>query len=112
MKLAVVEANEDHTLLLLEGLLDMQGASEIESQFLAHTMGRHKSAILEFSKVEYVGSFGLRLLIEAVKGLNKDGLKLIILHPVPEVEKLLLSAGMENILSITHDEAEARKLAE
>lgn len=111
MTLTVREATENLTVLDLEGQLDIAGAQEIEIPFLAQTAARRKPVILDFSGVCFLASFGLRLLVSAHKTLHRDNLPMVILHPSPDVEKVLLMAGMENLFFITHDEAAARARA-
>ena len=111
MTLTVREATDTLTVLSLEGRLDIAGAQEIETPFLARTTDRRKPVILDFSGVTFLASFGLRLLVSAHKALHRDNLPLVILHPSAEVEKVLLMAGMDNLLFIICDEAEARAKA-
>lgn len=110
MKLEVVDATGPHILLSLTGALDLAGVQKIEKEFLSEAT-RQKSLIVDISAVSFLASFGMRLLVSAHKSLNRDGKKLILLKPQPTVEKVLLSAGMDNVTSITQDPAEAETLA-
>jgi len=111
MHLSIVEQTETLTFVRLEGSLDHAAAHEIEARFLAETAARKKSVVVDFSGVDFVGSIGMRLLIAATKPLYREGKKLVILNPRPEVEKILEHAGMTNVLEISHDEAAARAQA-
>ncbi len=111
MNLAIIEQSENLTFLSLEGSLNLAGVEQIKAQFLDLTAAQNKSTIVDFSKVDFVASMGMRLLIEATKPLVREGKKLIILNPQPEVDKVLESAGMTNILEIACSEVDARALA-
>lgn len=111
MTLTVREATDALTFLALEGHLDIAGSQQIETPFLAQTAARRKPVILDFSGVTFLASFGLRLLVGAHKALHRDNLPLVILRPTTDVEKVLRTAGMDNLLFITHDETEARARA-
>ena len=111
MNLTIVEQSENLTVLSLEGSLNLAGVEQIKAQFLELSAAQNKSAIVDFSQVDFVASMGMRLLIEASKPLARDGKKLIVLNPQPVVDKVLESAGMTNVLEIAHSEAEARALA-
>ena len=112
MKLTVLENSETLTYVALEGSLDIAGSQAIETAFIAQTAARRKPVIVDLSKVTYMASFGMRLIIDAFKVLDREGKKMALLRPQPMVEKILESAGMSEIVLITHDEAEARKVLE
>jgi len=111
MTLTIVEQSEHLTVFGLDGSLNLAGADQIKAQFLELTGAQRKSAIVDFSKVDFVASMGMRLLIEATKPLTREGKKLVILNPQPDVDKVLEAAGMTNVLEIAHNEADARELA-
>jgi len=111
MNLTVVEQTETLTFVSLEGSLDHAAVQEIEERFLAETAARKKPVVVDFSGVNFVGSMGMRLLLAATKSLSRDGKKLIVLNPQPDVNKVLETAGMTNVLGIAHDEADARAQA-
>jgi len=112
MILAVRENTKDLIVLELEGTLDLQGTREIETTMFDNIGAGDRSVIMDFSKVGFVASFGLRMIVDVVKSLAHGQRKLVILHPQPPVEKLLRTAGVDNILLISHDAAEARAHAQ
>jgi anti-sigma B factor antagonist len=107
MNLTVTQSTDTITWLALAGSLDIAGSQLIENQFLAHTAAGNKAVIVDFSGVTYIASFGLRLIIQAYKALDRKGKKLAILRPQPEVAKVFTAAGLTDFLLITDDEAEA-----
>lgn len=111
MTITIIEASDSLSFLALEGSLDLDGAQKIEEEFLALTAARRKPVIVDLSRVDFIASFGMRLLIEAYKPLAAANLKMVLLHPQPFVEKVLLAAGMDNLVTLTRDEAGAREFA-
>lgn len=111
MTLTQIESTDDLLIVSLAGSLDMAGAKEIESTLLTQLGGKEQSVILVLSEVSFLASFGMRLLIEAHKILNRAGRPLILLSPQTTVERVLIAAGMDNIATIAHSEEEARSLA-
>lgn len=111
MTLTVSENTKDLIVLGLEGSLDLQGAREIETSIFDNIGAGDKGVVMDFSKVAFVASFGLRMVIDVVKSLEPAGKKLVILNPKPPVEKLLKMAGMDNVLLISHSGLDARAKA-
>lgn len=111
MHLRIIESSETLIFAALEGSLNLAGAGEIGPSFQTEITGPAKPTILDFSGVDFIASMGMRLLVDAAKALGREKRPLIILRPQTSVEKVIDSAGLTNILSISHDEAEARRLA-
>lgn len=111
MTTTILETSDSLTHLALQGSLDLEGAQKIEAEFLALTAGRQKPVIVDLAAVDFLASFGMRLLIEAYKPLAAANRKMILLHPQPSVEKVLLAAGMDNLVTISRDETAAKALA-
>jgi anti-sigma B factor antagonist len=97
--------------VVLAGRLDLKGAGEIESSFIAQTASANKSALVDFSGVPFLASIGMRLLVMAAKTLRRTGHKLVILCPQENVKQALEVAGLVEILPIATSEAEAVALA-
>lgn len=58
--------------VVLEGRLDTVTAPQLDAELKAHIGGVEKLS-LDFSKVEYISSAGLRVLLGAQKVMNKQG---------------------------------------
>lgn len=81
MTLTILEDTTDGLFLELSGSLDVTGTCEIETRFLAHTATTKRSVVVDFSQVTFLASFGLRMIGEAIKALDRNGKKLVILNP-------------------------------
>ena len=61
--------------IALEGRLDTMTAPELEAE-LNNSLQNADSLVLDFSKLEYISSAGLRVLLSAHKAMsNKGGMK-------------------------------------
>lgn len=111
---AIVEMTEkkkDGILVLyVSGRLDAVSSPQLEKKVMAAIDAEDSSKVLmDFEKVEYLSSAGMRLLLSTTKKMkNKNGKFVIcsITEPVIEVIKM---AGFDHILNIRANENEALK---
>jgi anti-anti-sigma factor len=103
MTLTILEDTSESLFLELSGFLDVAGTREIETRFLAYTTTTRRPVVVDFSQVTFLASFGLRMIFEAVRGLDRNGRKLIILNPQPLVAKTLELGGVNGVAVIVHD---------
>src|SRR5438093_7979245 len=87
----------------LFGRLDIAGVQDIELKFTVYTSGRRKPVIVDLSEVSLITSMGLGMLITNAKTLQAQGIPFIILSPQPNVEKVLLMSGLQDLLPIEKD---------
>jgi anti-anti-sigma factor len=111
MKFTTVEVPENVTFLALEGSLNIAGAKEIRAELLEVIQSRARPVILDFSQVDFLASFGMRLLIEAHKAASLDNHSIVILNPQPPVARVLDSAGLSNVIATAATREEAIRLA-
>jgi anti-sigma B factor antagonist len=111
MTLRILENTGDLLFLVLDGSLDISGAREIETPFLAHVTSATGPVIVDFSGVTFLASFGMRMLFDAIKSLGRKGRKLIVLNPQPAVAQVLKLSGVNEVAVISYDEADARAKA-
>ena len=84
--------------IALVGRLDTMTAPELESE-LSASMGGAESLTLDFSKLEYISSAGLRVLLSAHKVMSqKGGMK--ITHVNEVVSEVFEVTGFSDILTI------------
>ena len=106
----VVRQDDELTLIELVGRLNIRGVEELDLKFTSNTVTRRKPAIIDISKIDFLGSLGLRMLISVSKALSAHGAKLVILNPQPLVEEVFINSGFDKIIPITHDFDTALKL--
>ena len=66
--------------------------------------------MVDMSGVDFMASLGIRMLLSCAKSLHSHQAKLVLLSPQPLVASVLDSMGLDDILLVANDEAEARKL--
>ena len=82
----------------LEGRLDTMTAPELEAELKAD-MESIDSLVLDFSKLEYISSAGLRVLLSAHKAMSaKGGMKLKNINEI--VQEVFEVTGFSDILNI------------
>ena len=84
--------------IALEGRLDTMTAPELEAE-LNQSMGNADSLTLDFSKLEYISSAGLRVLLSAHKAMSaKGGMKVTNVNEI--VQEVFEVTGFADILNI------------
>ena len=82
----------------LEGRLDTMTAPELEAE-LNQSLGSADSLTLDFSKLDYISSAGLRVLLSAHKAMSaKGGMKVTNVNEI--VQEVFEVTGFADILSI------------
>ncbi len=82
----------------LEGRLDTTTAPQLETELKAALDGAD-SLILDFEKLEYISSAGLRVLLSAQKMMSKKG-GMKILHVSDVIMEIFEVTGFIDILTI------------
>ncbi|MBQ1949571.1 MAG: STAS domain-containing protein [Treponema sp.] len=84
----------------VEGRLDTTTAPQLEEAVKQGAKNK-KTMIMDLSKVEYVSSSGLRVILLAHKIMAATKGKLIIQHPSEFCMQVFIATGMDSILSIS-----------
>ena len=82
----------------LEGRLDTVTAPELE-QSLAESLDGVTDLTLDFEKLEYISSAGLRVLLSAQKTMNRQG-SMRLVHVGETVMEIFEVTGFSDILTI------------
>ena len=95
----IIKTAVEHQLsLALEGRLDTTTAPQLEAELKASLEGVTE-LILDFEKLEYVSSAGLRVLLGAQKTMNKQG-SMKICHVNSDIMEVFEITGFSDILTI------------
>ncbi|HSH03523.1 MAG TPA: STAS domain-containing protein [Anaerolineae bacterium] len=95
------------TRLILTGRLDLEGATDIEHQFLAKTSTEKDLILVDLSGVELIASIGMRLLLSGARAQKQKGGKLVLLCPPSRVHETLVKSGFHQLLTLVSDEGGA-----
>ena len=94
------KVNGNELEIALEGRLDTMTAPELEAE-LNQSLGSADSLKLDFSKLEYISSAGLRVLLSAHKVMSaKGGMKVTNVNEI--VQEVFEVTGFADILDIEH----------
>ena len=83
---------------ILEGRLDTVTAPQLEAE-LKESLDGLNELILDFDKLEYISSAGLRVLLSAQKAMSKQG-EMKILHVNETIMEIFEVTGFSDILTI------------
>ena len=92
------EIENTRAVLTLEGRLDTVTAPEMESVVVEILPGLTE-LILDFEKLEYISSAGLRVLLSAQKAMNRQG-KMKLCHVNETIMEIFEVTGFSDILTI------------
>ena len=84
--------------IALEGRLDTTTAPQLEAE-LKQSIGDNNELNLDFAKLEYISSAGLRVLLAAQKVMNKQG-KMVIRNVNDVISEVFEVTGFADILTI------------
>lgn len=82
----------------LEGRLDTTTAPELE-QSLQESISDASELVMDFEKLEYISSAGLRVLLSAQKIMNRQG-NMKVIHVNETIMEILEVTGFVDILTI------------
>ncbi len=110
MQLTIIRADDEITHVAILGRLDIQGVSSIQNQFVFNTTARRKATLVDVSGVTFIASMGMGMLVSAAKSLQRQGVKMVLLNPTELVQRALESAGIQQVIPITHEPDAALQL--
>ena len=97
--LNIVKNTENAKLTVaLEGRLDTTTAPQLETELKAALNGVTE-LVMDFEKLEYISSAGLRVLLSAQKIMNKQG-SMKIVHVNNVINEIFEVTGFSDILNI------------
>jgi anti-anti-sigma factor len=107
MRLKILREDDSFVHVGLVGRLDIQGVNEIQMEFLHQTTSLPRNAMVDLSELTYIASLGISMLVSAAKKLERNGAKMVLLHPTPLVRKALETSSLQEVIPIATAEAAA-----
>jgi anti-sigma B factor antagonist len=98
MQIAIDDAGSTATIKMV-GRLDISGA-EVIALPLATLSGSKSGLVVDMAGVTFIASIGLRHLVSAAKAVSRRGGRLVLLNPTPAVAEVIVTSGLDNLLSI------------
>lgn len=103
MKLQYSELDGGIRLIKLSGALDMNGTYSVEIEFVRQCAGDNVRVIVDLSRVNYISSIGIPMLINTAKSVSGRGGKMVLLNPQRNVAEVLEITGIPQIIPIYTD---------
>lgn len=110
MHLKTISADDSISHVALIGRLDVKGVTDIQYEFLQETTVLPKPTLVDLSRVTYMASFGISMLVSAAKHLQRNGAKMVLLCPSSLVRSALETSGLHDVIPITDDKTAALAL--
>ena len=104
------EKEEGKLVFSLEGKLDTVTSTDLEKEIM-DSIDDVKELVIDCTKLEYVSSAGLRVLLAALKIMNKQG-SMKVTNVCEEIMSIFEMTGFNEILTIDNDTKEAKEEAE
>lgn len=90
---------ENLRLIVIDGRLDSAGSDEIAMKFAAMSSGAIPAVVVDLSKVSFLSSIGIRLIIQNAKSLhNKSGKMVLFVGGNEQVSTTLESTGISSLV--------------
>ena len=105
----IIQSENNVTVASVEGRLDAVSAPELESELSTVINDGQTSLILDLSRLEYVSSAGLRVILTTAKKLKTVQGKLALCNLQETVMQIFEISGFCSILTIVPDKEAAFK---
>jgi anti-sigma B factor antagonist len=103
MRLQYSDLDNSTRLIKLSGALDFNGVRDVEIDFVRLCTGENVCVLVDLSKVNYISSIGIPLLVNSARSLARQGGKMALFHPQKAVENVLDLTGIGLIIPIFSD---------
>ena len=107
-----VVSRESGTVVVVtpQGRFDTNGSPEVERVLNDHIVQGAKQIVLDLSRIEYISSIGLRVILKTVMAMNRTGGKVVLCGGNDHSRTVLQLSGVMNmnLYVATLDEAVTR----
>jgi anti-sigma B factor antagonist len=104
--MASVTRNDDVTIMELEGSIDGKTAPQIRED-IRPALESATRAILDLTKVGYLSSAGLRLLLLVYREFAAKNGKLVLVGVSPDIQSVMSHTGFLNFFTLADTQADA-----
>jgi anti-anti-sigma factor len=110
MELDVTDRTDGISQVALVGRLDVSGLHAVDISFHGQTAARKQPAIVDLSRLEYIASLGMGMLIACADSLRRHGHLMVLAGARSDVEAALRQAGLDQALTMAADVDEAQSI--
>lgn len=98
---------ESATVIRLEGGLFVSDFEEFKSIIEEQCGRRIKDLVVNIEKLDFISSSGIGLLVEKTEMLKREGKRLWVVGPNPDIEKIFDQLSLDRIVRIVPSEQQA-----
>jgi anti-anti-sigma factor len=106
MPITVEDLGNGLARVTLTGRIDLAGAHDIDMPMNV-AAGSKRGIVVDLSGVDFMASLGLRTLVMTAKTVGRRGGRVVLLNPRPEVEEVIRTTGVDEVIPIMTDAQEA-----
>ncbi|MBQ7793799.1 MAG: anti-sigma F factor antagonist [Clostridia bacterium] len=107
--MSVTKAEKNTLVITADGELDHHTAAKIRKEADNAFSGDTRNIIFDFSKLTFMDSSGLGMIMGRYKKIQKKGGSLVIVSPKPQVKRILEMSGIMSIAKIEPNIKQALK---
>ncbi len=100
MNFESTELSSNLRLVRLQGRMDTMGTSEIEPKLAACCGDDNYHVLVDLGGVDFLTSFGIRLLMQNAKVLTDHGGHMYLISPVSNVKDTLDVSGVSSVIPV------------
>lgn len=106
--MSITAERDGNTLVLqLQGRLDSTSSAAAEAEILGHLDAGPSHVVLDFGKLDYISSAGLRVVLIAAKRVKQSGGTMVLCALQPHIREVFEISGFLSILTVADDRAGA-----
>jgi anti-sigma B factor antagonist len=91
--------------------LDTPGVERLESRLLAEVTAHDSHAIVDLSKVDFVGSMAIRMFVSLTRAMQRRGHRLVLYGAQPPVQATFDTVALHSLVPVAPDGPAALALA-
>ena len=88
------------TVLSISGELDIVGGPELRQAVVSAVAGGARKLVLDISGLDFVDSFGLGVVVGALKRLRQRNGDLALVCPVPRIRRVFEMCDLDRVLAM------------
>ncbi|MFA7430324.1 MAG: STAS domain-containing protein [Rhodospirillaceae bacterium] len=106
--MSITAERDGNTLILeLQGRLDSTSSAAVEADILGQLDGGAAHVVLDFARLDYISSAGLRVILVTAKRVKQAGGIMVLCALQPHIREVFEISGFLSILTVTDDRAAA-----
>ena len=101
------EKNGKVVILRIDGRIDAVTSPSTEKKILGYIKPDQNNLLLDLTKVSYMSSAGLRVIVTVAKKISESSGKLVLFSLTPFVKELLKASHLDQVFEIADSEEKA-----